>query len=179
MTSSNPLSGGDTMQTSAVKKLNVKSTAFRTGETIPSEYTADGENISPDLSWEGAPSGVKSFIILVEDPDIPIPKFLISSLVHWVVYNIAPETTSIPKAFLNHGLSENSATLGMTSYRKLQYGGPCPPFGIHRYYFKVYALDNKLDLQPRKATKKNILKAMDGHILAYGEVMGTYKRKKK
>ncbi|MBA4369384.1 MAG: YbhB/YbcL family Raf kinase inhibitor-like protein [Desulfobacterium sp.] len=167
------------MQNSSVNQLNVKSTAFQTGEMIPSEYTFDGKNISPDLSWEGAPSGVKSYVILVEDPDIPIPKFLIPSWVHWVVYNIAPETTSILKAFLNHGSSENSATLGMTSYRKLQYGGPCPPFGTHRYYFKVYALDNTLDLQPRKATKKNILKAMDGHILAYGEVMGTYKRQKK
>ncbi len=167
------------MQNSAVKKLNVKSTAFRTGETIPSEYTADGDNISPDLSWEGTPSGVKSHVILVEDPDIPIPKFLVSSWVHWVVYNIAPEITSIPKAFLNHGLSENGATLGMTSYRKLQYGGPCPPFGTHRYYFKVYALDNTLDLKPQKATKKNILKAMDGHILAFGYLMGTYKRQKK
>jgi Raf kinase inhibitor-like YbhB/YbcL family protein len=167
------------MQNSAVKKLSVKSAAFRTGETIPSEYTADGDNISPDLSWEGAPSGVKSFIILVEDPDIPIPKFLIPSWIHWVVYNIAPETTSIPKAFMKHGSSGNKATLGTTSYRKQQYDGPCPPFGTHRYYFKVYALDNSLDLKPIKATKKKILKAMDGHILAYGEVMGTYKRKKK
>ncbi|MFH2066996.1 MAG: YbhB/YbcL family Raf kinase inhibitor-like protein [Pseudomonadota bacterium] len=167
------------MQDSSVKKLDVKSTAFRAGEMIPSEYTADGDNISPDLFWTGAQSGVKSHVILMEDPDIPIPRFLIPSWVHWVVYNIAPETTSIPKAYLNNGTPENSsALLGMTSYRKLQYGGPCPPFGTHRYFFKVYALDQKLDLPPRKATRKNILKAMDGHILAYGELMGTYKRQK-
>jgi hypothetical protein len=166
------------MQDSSVKKLDVKSTAFRAGEMIPSVYTADGDNISPDLSWEGSPFGVKSHIILVEDPDIPIPRFLIPCWIHWVVYNIAPETTAIPKAYLNNGSSENGSALGLTSYRKLRYDGPCPPFGTHRYFFKVYALDQKLDLPPRKATRKNIRNTMVGHVLAYGELMGIYKRQK-
>lgn len=166
------------MNNSSIKDLKVKSSAFQTGEMIPSEYTFDGKNISPDLSWGVAPTGVKSYAILVEDPDIPIPSFLIPAWVHWVVYNISPETTSIPKAFLNNGSIENSSKLGTTSYRKQKYGGPCPPFGTHRYYFKVYALDKTLDLMPQKANKKNILKAIDGHVLAYGALMGKYKRQK-
>ena len=160
------------------KTLDVQSTAFRLGEMIPSEFTFDGENISPDLSWEGAPPGVKSYAILVEDPDIPLPRCIMPSWVHWVVYNIAPETSTIPKAFMGNGAAGNGASMGMTSYRKQQYSGPCPPFGTHRYYFRVYALRTKLDLNPKQATKKKLRKAMDGHILAWGELMGAYTRRR-
>lgn len=166
------------MQDLSVKKLDVKSPSFHAGAMIPKEYTPDGDNLSPALSWSGEPSGVKSYVIIVEDPDIPIPRFLIPSWVHWVVYNIGPDTHSIPKAYLSNELPKNGPALGMTSYRKMKYDGPCPPFGTHRYFFKVYALDRLLDLAPKKATKKNVLKAMEGHVLAYGELMGTYKRQK-
>lgn len=166
------------MQDPLLKKLDVRSSAFRPGEMIPSEFTADGENISPDLSWHGSPPGVKSHVILVEDPDIPIPRFILPSWVHWVVYNIAPETVSIPRGFLHTDPSGNGAMLGTTSYRKKQYSGPCPPFGTHRYFFRVYALDTKLDLNPNKANKKRLLNAMGGHILAWGELMGTYTRRR-
>ncbi|MFO7557229.1 MAG: YbhB/YbcL family Raf kinase inhibitor-like protein [Desulfobacterales bacterium] len=162
----------------SVKNLKVKSTAFDEGEMIPSEYTCDGENVSPDLSWKGAPGSVKSYAILVVDPDIPIPKFLIPEWVHWVVYNIPPEVTSIPRAFPKEASSVRSVKQGVTSYKKPGYHGPCPPFGTHRYYFKVYALDITLDLEPGKATRKKILAAINGHVLAYGELMGKYKRRK-
>jgi len=166
------------MSDTFAKKLIVKSTAFNEGGMIPKEYTCDGENVSPDLSWKGASAGVKSYAILVVDPDIPIPKFLIPEWVHWVVYNIPPKTTSIPRAFQKDLSSAPSAEQGMTSYKKPGYKGPCPPFGTHRYIFKVYALDIMLEIKPDKATKKTILKAIDGHVVAYGELMGKYKRRK-
>lgn len=166
------------MQDLARKTLDVQSTAFRSGEMIPSEFTADGENISPDLFWEGAPPGVHSYAILVEDPDIPIPRFIIPVWFHWAVYNISPETNSIPTAFMRNGSAGNGSMMGITSYRKQHYSGPCPPFGTHRYYFRVYALDTRLNVDPKKATRKKLHKAMNGHILAWGELMGTYKRQR-
>jgi len=166
------------MREASIKSLNVKSTAFNDGGMIPPEYTCDGENVSPDLSWKGSPAGVKSYVILVTDPDIPIPKFLVPEWVHWVVYNIPSDVTAIPRAFTITGPSVPSAEQGISSYKKPGYKGPCPPFGTHRYYFKVYALDIMLDLKPGKATQKKILKAAEGHVLAYGELMGKYKRKK-
>lgn len=166
------------MPNSSVQKLEVTSPAFQDGKTIPMEYACDGDNISPALAWANVPPGVRSYAIIVEDPDIPIPRFLIPSWVHWIVYNIDPVNTSIPKGYLKNDAAENGSKTGMTSYRNMRYSGPCPPFGTHRYFFKVYALDRMLDLMPQKATRKNILKAMDGHIVAYGELVGTYTRQK-
>lgn len=167
------------MPYSTLPRLHVTTTAFEKGEEIPMDYTPDGKNISPDMAWTVAPPRVKSFVILMEDYDIPLPKWMLPSWVHWVVYNIGHETRSIPKDFLQDGPSFSGAALGRTSFLKSCYFGPCPPFGTHRYYFKVYGLDRLLDVPPQHATKKKIENAMAGHVIAYGELMGKYSRKKR
>ncbi len=166
------------MQDTAVGTLTVRSSAFGEKEMIPSIHTCDGENISPDLSWSGAPAGVAGYLVLMEDPDIPIPRFIVPAWVHWIVYNIPPETVSLPEAFSADAAIAGGPKPGVNSYRKMRYDGPCPPFGTHRYIFKVYALDKVLDLLPNKASKKAILKQIEGHVLASGELTGLYKRRK-
>ena len=158
-------------------RLHVTTGAFEEGERIPVDHTFDGANISPDIAWTGTPPGVKSFVILMEDHDLPLPSWILSSWTHWVVYNIPPETRSIPKAFLKNGSSFDKAALGKTSFLKCRYSGPCPPFGTHRYYFKVYGLDCLIFVGSHLATRKKIKKAMAGHVMAYGELMGKYSRK--
>ena len=164
------------MKTKSRQELTLTSSAFNEGSMIPVKYTLNSENISPDLSWKGSPGGTKSFVIIMEDPDIPIPKFLISSWVHWIVYNIPPETTSLPAAIPGRGTLDNGMKQGKTSFMKTGYKGPKPPFGTHRYFFNIYALDKILDITPGKAGKKKIIKAMEGHVLAKGTLMGRYKK---
>lgn len=158
-------------------RLHVTSSAFKEGEQIPRDHALDGDNVNPDIAWEGAPPEVQSYLILMEDPDIPLPSWILPSWIHWVLYNIPPETTQIPKNFMNDGASGQGSTLGKTSFLNRRYSGPCPPFGTHRYYFKVYALDILLDIPPCQATKKRLEKAMAGHVAAFGELMGLYSRK--
>ena len=157
-------------------KLIVTSTAFGEGETIPSKYTCDGENISLPISWEGIPQNTKSFVIIMDDSDIPIKGISLFTFVHWLAYNIPPGVNSLPEAVPADEMLDNGAKQGLTSLRRIGYTGPCPPFGMHRYHFKVYAVDTMIDLEPRKATNKNVLKAIEGHILASGELMGRYKK---
>ena len=166
------------MQDNSLPKLNVSSSAFNEGSLIPSKYTFDDENVSPEIFWSGAPEATESFVIIMEDPDIPIPKILISTWVHWIVYNIPSEMTSILPAQPDSGTLKNGIKQGKTSFMKTGYKGPKPPFGTHRYFFKVYALDKTIDLAPKQANKKKLMKAMDGHILAKGKLMGRYKRQK-
>lgn len=147
----------------APTSLSISSTAFAAGGMIPSKYTCDGANVNPPLDIEGIPDNAKSLALIVDDPDAPA-----GTWVHWVVWNI-------PVA--SH-LNENEApgTQGTNDFNRRNYGGPCPPSGTHRYFFKVYALDAMLNL-PDNTGKSQLLKAMEGHIVASGELMGLYQRK--
>lgn len=148
--------------------LKVTSTAFKEGEMIPRKYTCDDRDVSPQLGWSGVPAGATSIAIICDDPDAPA-----GTWVHWVVFNI-PAAVKV----LAEGVSSlpAGARLGINDFRKKNYGGPCPPGGTHRYYFKVYALDTMLNLK-EGSTKGELLKAMEGHILAQGQVMGKYSRR--
>lgn len=147
----------------ASPSLQVTSTAFTAGGMIPSQYTCDGANINPPLDIQGIPKGAKSLALIVDDPDAPV-----GTWVHWVVWNIPVAAH----------LEENTVPgkEGLNDFKKHHYGGPCPPSGTHRYFFKVYALDVMLDL-PDNTKKAGLEKAMEGHIVALGELMGVYKRK--
>ena len=145
--------------------IQVSSSAFTEGSTIPKKYTCDGENVSPALEWSGIPRGTKSLALIVDDPDAPG-----STFVHWVLYDIPAETTGLPEGVTGAG------TQGKSSFGKTGYGGPCPPKGpAHRYFFKLYGLDTTLGLQGG-ATKADVEKAMQGHVLGQGQVMGKYGR---
>jgi len=145
------------------KNLLVKSSAFENNKLIPTKYTCDGANVNPPLTIEGVPEETKTLVLIVDDPDAPMGTFD-----HWIVWDIPPTTSKI---------EENTVpgADGISSYRKHAYGGPCPPYGTHRYFFKVYALDVQLELSPA-SKKKDVEKAMQGHILAKGELVGLYRR---
>jgi hypothetical protein len=146
----------------------IKSSAFKESENIPPKFTCDGENVSPELSWSDFLEGTKTFALIVDDPDAPGGTF-----VHWVVYNIPSNITSLPEGIT---LPEGSEQ-GVNHFGDNNYGGPCPPSGTHRYYFKLYALDSEVQLKPG-AGKRDLLKAMEGHILAETQLMGKYERGK-
>jgi len=150
-----------------------KFTSLPTEWSYPSKYTCEGQDVSPPLAWEGVPNGTKSLALIIDDPDAPDPKAPKTVWVHWVVYNIPPDTKSLPedagKARLPQG-----ALVGLNDFRKMAYGGPCPPIGRHRYFHKLYALDITLDL--RGATKSQIERAMQGHVLANTELTDTYQK---
>jgi Raf kinase inhibitor-like YbhB/YbcL family protein len=150
--------------------LNVTSTAFNDGGFIPKKYTCDSSNISPPLKWSGVPEKTKSIALICDDPDAPM-----GTWVHWVVYDIPPELDSFPENVPPDKIMETGASQGTNDFRKIGYGGPCPPGGTHRYFFKVYALDNLLELSPG-LTKGELLIAMEGHILAEGKLIGRYSR---
>lgn len=146
--------------------MKITSSAFENNGNILSKYTCDGEGVNPPLSFSEIPATAQSLVLIVDDPDAPSGTF-----VHWTVWNIDPKTT---------GIAENSipagATQGMTSYGKEGYGVPCPPTGVHRYFFKLYALDTKLYLPAVRAD--SLEKAMIGHTLAQAEIIGLYSRTK-
>ena len=150
--------------------LELTSTAFSEGQPIPARYTCTGEDISPPLAWRGAPPGTQSFALIMDDPDAPGRTW-----VHWVVFNLPASATGLPAAIRSDGDLPGEAVHGQNSWRRNDYGGPCPPSGTHRYFFKVYALDTALDLA-RGATKEQVLTALAGHVLAEGQLMGTYRR---
>jgi Raf kinase inhibitor-like YbhB/YbcL family protein len=136
---------------------------------IPKQYTCDGENISPPLSWEGIPDGAKSIALICDDPDAPR-----GTWVHWVLYNLSPGTKSLPEK-VPAGKAAGGGVQGSNDFGDAGYGGPCPPGGTHRYFFRLYALDAML--QPGgEVTKARLLEAMEGHVMAQGELMGKYER---
>lgn len=145
--------------------LALKSDAFLNGQSIPAKYSCIGKNISPALTWSNPPAGTQSFALIVDDPDAPA-----GTWVHWVLFNIPSTTTS-----LEESADMSAVTVGKNSSGNMRYDGPCPPSGTHRYYFKLYALDSILDLSPG-ASKEQLLTAMKGHILAQGELMGTFSK---
>jgi Raf kinase inhibitor-like YbhB/YbcL family protein len=150
--------------------ITITSTAFSEGGMIPRDYTCDGKDMSPPLAWTGVPEGAKSIALICDDPDAPM-----GTWVHWVIFNIPARIEDLPAGIPPEQVLENGATHGINDFRKFGYGGPCPPGGTHRYYFKVYALDIELAEKPG-ITKAELLKAMEGHILAEGQLMGTYAR---
>jgi Raf kinase inhibitor-like YbhB/YbcL family protein len=153
--------------------MTLNSPAFKQNGHIPSKYTCEGEDVSPPLAWEGVPSGTKSLVLIIDDPDAPDPKAPKMVWVHWIVYNILPDTESLPENAGEARLPQG-AVLGRNDFKKTSYGGPCPPVGRHRYFHKLYALDIKLDLAG--ATKSQIERAMQRHVLAKTELIGTYQK---
>lgn len=151
-------------------KLDIKSTAFGEGDLIPRKYTCDGADVSPPLSWSQPPEGTKSMVLLCDDPDAPM-----GTWVHWVLYGLSPDTLEISENIPDDKEVLGGAKHGINDFRKYGYGGPCPPGGIHRYFFKLYAVGTEVDLDPG-ATKGEVLDAIKGHVLAEGQLMGRYSR---
>ena len=151
--------------------FEIKSSAFAPGQPIPKRYTCEGADVSVPLRWDDPPAGTKSFALIADDPDAPM-----GTWVHWVVYDLPAETRELPEGVSKQETLRDGTKQGLNDFRRVGYGGPCPPPGKpHRYFFKVYALDKKIGLPPR-ATKPQVLDAMKGHVLAEAQVMGTYKR---
>jgi Raf kinase inhibitor-like YbhB/YbcL family protein len=151
--------------------FEIKSSAFEPGQSIPKKYTCEGSDLSVALAWTDPPAGTKSFALIADDPDAPM-----GTWVHWVVYDLPAEARGLPEGFPKQETLPDGTRQGLNDFRRVGYGGPCPPPGKpHRYFFKLYALDKKIGLPPR-ATKPQILDAMKNHILVEAQVMGTYKR---
>ncbi len=150
--------------------FELTSTAFANGDPIPMKYTCDDQDISPPLQWKDPPEGTRSFALICDDPDAPG-----GTWVHWVLYNLPASTLSLPEAVPSDADLPDRGRHGQNSWGRPGYGGPCPPGGTHRYFFKLYALDAELDLAAG-ASKEELLRAMEGHILASTETMGVYSR---
>lgn len=152
--------------------FELKSSAFQHDQSIPRKYTCDGADVSVPLKWSDPPRGTKSFALIADDPDAPVGIW-----VHWVLYDLPADITrSLPEGVPAQGTLKSGAVQGINDFKKVGYGGPCPPPGpTHRYFFKLYALDQKTLLKPG-ATKAQLLSAMEGHILAEAQLVGLYKR---
>lgn len=151
-------------------QIKIWSTAFQDGGMIPTKYTCDDANVSPPLEWSGLPATTRSVALIADDPDAPAKTW-----VHWVAFDLPASRTQLPEAVRSSETIEGGGKQGSNDFRKIGYGGPCPPSGTHRYFFKIYALDTETNLKPG-ATKDELLKAMEGHILEQGELMGKYQR---
>ena len=152
--------------------LTLASDAFANGQSIPAKYSCVGKNISPALAWNEPPEGTQSFTLTMDDPDAPM-----GTWVHWVLFNIPANARSLAEdlPITGKNVDPNAIYVGKNSSGNTRYDGPCPPSGTHRYYFKLYALDTTISLLPG-ATKEQVLKEMDGHILAQSELMGTFSK---
>jgi hypothetical protein len=153
--------------------LSLTSPAFAANGSIPAVHTCDGRDLSPPLAWSGVPAEAKSLALIVDDPDAPDPRAPKTTWVHWVVYNLPPSAHGL-EAGASQGALPTGARQGRNDWKRAGYGGPCPPVGRHRYFHKLYALDTTLDL--REPSKQDLEQAMEGHILARGELIGTYQR---
>jgi Raf kinase inhibitor-like YbhB/YbcL family protein len=154
-----------------MKTLELTSPAFTPGARIPPEFTCTGKNDSPPLSWGSVPDGTASCAIICEDPDAPSGTFI-----HWILYNIPPGTTSLPRGIPRKPVLSDGSAQGLNDFGRLEYGGPCPPPGKpHRYFFRLSALDTPLHIRA-PVTRKSIGAAMEGHILGKGELMGIFSR---
>lgn len=146
--------------------MQIKSSAFKNEESIPEKYTCDSENINPPLQFSDVPERAKSLVLIVDDPDAPA-----GTWVHWTIWNIDPQTTEIVENSVPEGAVE-----GMTDFGTTGYGGPCPPSGVHRYFFKLYALDSEIEL-PSGVKLEELEEAMAGQVIAKAQLMGTYSKK--
>ncbi len=151
--------------------MELKSSAFAAGGMIPKKHTCDGPDVSPPLSWSDVPAGAKSLALIADDPDAPM-----GTWVHWVAWNIPPDARGLEEGVPKKDSLPNGMKQGTTDFRSIGYGGPCPPSGTHRYFFKLYALDTSLNLPP-STTKKDLEKALQGHLLQQVELMGKYARR--
>src|SRR5712692_1015859 len=151
-------------------EIKLTSVAFKDGGPIPRAYTCDGVNISPPLEWSGAPKTAKTIAIVCDDPDAPA-----GTWVHWVLYNLPADRLGMVENVPTTDNVPGGGLQGTNDFQKIGYGGPCPPSGTHRYFFKLYALDSELPLKPG-ATKADLEKAMEGHVVTQGQLMGTYRR---
>ncbi len=150
--------------------IKIESSVFEEGKPIPQRYTCEGVNVSPPLQWTPLSENTESIAIICEDPDAPGGLW-----VHWVIFNLPPDTGSLPERVMEREILENGAVQGINDFGNVGYRGPCPPGGTHRYYFKIYALDIEIDL-PALITRKELLNAMNGHIIDQGQTMGVYSR---
>lgn len=151
--------------------FSLTSTAFSPGGAIPARYTCSGANLSPALAWTGVPAGARSLALIADDPDAPM-----GTWTHWLVWNLPAQDGELPEGVPGSEVLSNGARQGTTDFRRVGYGGPCPPPGRpHRYFFKLYALDAVLDLKPG-ATRGELEAAMTPHVLAEAEVMATFRR---
>lgn len=151
--------------------MNLQSSAFGAGGTIPTMYTCDGQDVSPPLSWSEPPAGTESLVLLCDDPDAPV-----GTWDHWVLFNIPAASRSLPEGMGAEPVIDGAGVQGTNSWDRIGYGGPCPPKGgEHRYYFRLYALDTNLDLDSG-AMRKDVEKALQAHVLAQGQLMGRYGR---
>lgn len=154
--------------------LNIKSPSFTHGGEISSRHSCDGKNLSPALEWSGVPEGAKSIALIVDDPDAPDPDAPKTTWVHWVLYNIPPDSKGLRESAESRGLPPGTLQ-GINDWHRAGYGGPCPPIGRHRYFFKLYALDVLLaDLA--NPAKPALEKAMRGHVICHAELIGLYQR---
>jgi Raf kinase inhibitor-like YbhB/YbcL family protein len=151
--------------------FRLTSSAFQEGQAIPSTYTCEGQDTSPPLAWTDPPAGTKSFALINDDPDAPGKTW-----VHWVVYNLPSSVRRLPETVPSDQELSDGTRQGLTDFGRTGYGGPCPPSGTHRYFFKLYALDSLVPLSSG-ATKQRLEEAMQGHVLAQAQLMGTYRRK--
>ena len=158
-------------QTGEKNMIKVTSTAFKEGEMIPAKYTCDGEDVSPPLAFGEVPEKTLSLALICDDPDAPRETF-----VHWVVYNLPGERREIEEKYPAEKRLPDGSRQGETSFGKTGYGGPCPPSGTHRYYFKVYALDKVLTIE-EPINKESLVEAMKTHVIAEGQLMGRYARR--
>ena len=174
---SSPGAATDTQETEAPldrsptrPPLALTSSAFTAGSPIPLKYTCDGDDVSPPLNWDNVPQNTESLVLIVDDPDAPA-----GTWVHWVLFNVPPATRALAEAIPADAELADGSRHGMNGWKRRDFGGPCPPSGTHRYFFRLYALDSMLDLNAG-ASKQDVLAAMEGHILSQGELMGTYVR---
>ncbi len=154
-----------------VMGFELESSAFAPSGTIPEKYTCDGADLSPAMEWTGVPEGTRTLALVCDDPDAPV-----GTWVHWVLYNLPGDVTSLPEGVSPTETIARGASQGTNDFGRVGYGGPCPPPGKpHRYFFRLYALDQKID-PPLRAKKADLLKAMEGHVLDQTELMGKYGR---
>ncbi len=154
--------------------LTITSTAFQNNGEIPSQYTCQGQDLSPPLQWQGIPPETRSLVLIVDDPDAPDPRAPKMTWVHWVLYNLPPETVGLPEGISSVQLPSGTKE-GLNDWKRSGYGGPCPPIGRHRYFHKLYALDVVLEEMVRPS-KAKVEAAMQGHIIAQAELVGTYQK---
>lgn len=152
--------------------FSIRSASFVHGGEIPAKYTCQGRDISPPLEWSAAPPGTQSLVLVVDDPDAPDPAAPKMTWVHWLLYGLPPTTRALPEGVAEAALPAGTRG-GSNDWNRTGYGGPCPPVGRHRYFFKLYAVDCVLP-ELNEPTKTQLLKAIEGHVLASAELVGTY-----
>ncbi len=160
----------------ASRSLTLSSLDFDNGAPIAPKHSCEGEDLSPALQWSGLPEGTQSLVLMMMDYDAPSPKFALMSFNHWILFNIPADISSLPAGLTIEQANQLGASTGRGSMFKKGYFGPCPPMGVHRYYFHLYALDTELVGLDEYPSRGALLKAMKGHVIGRGDLMGTYKK---